>query len=127
MNEGGYIKESLDKQAVVYIFKITSNKTRYYIGSTINLSNRLSAHRSSINRKKSGVKIASSIFYNSVLKYGWNNVKFGVLESLDLSNITDINLRKKTLLEKEQYYLDNINPSLNICKVANSPLGIKRT
>jgi hypothetical protein len=28
-------------------------------------------------------------------------------------------------LEREQYYLNNINPSLNICKLAGSPLGIK--
>jgi hypothetical protein len=29
------------------------------------------------------------------------------------------------MLEKEQYYLDSLNPSLNICKKAGSPLGIK--
>jgi len=33
---------------------------------------------------------------------------------------------KNFLLEREQYYLDNINPSLNICKIANSPLGVQR-
>jgi hypothetical protein len=30
------------------------------------------------------------------------------------------------VLEKEQYYLNKINPSLNTCKVADSPLGVKR-
>jgi hypothetical protein len=35
--------------------------------------------------------------------------------------------KKKTLLEREQYYLYNINPSLNICTRANSALGgVKR-
>jgi hypothetical protein len=29
-------------------------------------------------------------------------------------------------LKREQYYLDNINPSLNVCKRADSPLGVKR-
>jgi hypothetical protein len=29
------------------------------------------------------------------------------------------------MLEREQYYLNIINPSLNICKVAGSPLGVK--
>jgi hypothetical protein len=29
-------------------------------------------------------------------------------------------------LKKEQYYLDNIKPSLNVCEKADSPLGIKR-
>lgn len=42
-----------------------------------------------------------------------------------MSNITNIKQKKKTLLEREQYYLDNVNPSLNICKIAGSPLGIK--
>jgi predicted DNA binding protein len=30
------------------------------------------------------------------------------------------------LLLREQYYLDKINPSLNTCKTAGSPLGVKR-
>lgn len=30
-------------------------------------------------------------------------------------------------MNKELYYLDNIKPSLNICKKADSPLGIKRS
>jgi hypothetical protein len=49
------------------------------------------------------------------------------LEYVDLSKITDIKQKKKTLLEREQYYLDNINPSLNICKIADSPLGVERS
>ena len=45
---------------------------------------------------------------------------------MDLSNSTRAEEKKKILLHREQYYLDNINPSLNICKIANSPLGVKR-
>jgi uncharacterized FlaG/YvyC family protein len=48
------------------------------------------------------------------------------LEYVDLSNNVDSKQKKKTLLEKEQYYLDNINPSLNTCKIADSPLVVKR-
>jgi len=47
------------------------------------------------------------------------------LEYVDLSNITGIEQIKKTLFLREQYYIDNIDPSLNICKRAGSPLGIK--
>lgn len=61
------------------------------------------------------------IFYNSVKKHGWNKFKFGILEYVDINN----NNNKTVLLEREQYYLDIINPSLNICKIAGSPLGIK--
>jgi DNA-binding XRE family transcriptional regulator len=52
--------------------------------------------------------------------------KFGVLEYLDLSNVTSIEEKKKIRLEKEQYYLNNMNPSLNICKAVSSSLGLKR-
>jgi hypothetical protein len=49
-----------------------------------------------------------------------------VLEYIDISNVTDINKIKQILLNKEQYYLNKINPSLNVCKTADSPLGVKR-
>jgi len=59
-----------------------------------------------------------------LLKYGWKKFKFGVIEYIDLPVITDKD--KSILLEREQYYLNKINPSLNICKTAGSPLGIVR-
>lgn len=48
IKEGGYIKGCLNKQAAVYIFRRTSNETRYYVGSSINLRSHLSTHRSCI-------------------------------------------------------------------------------
>jgi NUMOD1 domain len=48
------------------------------------------------------------------------------LEYVDLSNIKSNEERKDILLEREQYYLDKINPSLNVCKTAGRPLGVKR-
>jgi len=44
-----------------------------------------------------------------------------------LKYITNIKEKKRIILEREQYYLDNIQPSLNVYKIANSPLGIKRS
>lgn len=125
LNKEGYINEFLKKGPVIYIFKIAINKTHYYVGSSINISSRLSTHRSRvIGWSKGNRSSASPIFYNHILKYGWNNFQLGVLEYTKISN-KNINI-KKTLLEREQYYLDTINPSLNVCKIANSPLGIKR-
>jgi hypothetical protein len=49
-----------------------------------------------------------------------------VLEYIDLSNNIDIKLKKKIILDKEQYYIDNLNPTLNTYKIANSSLGTKR-
>lgn len=68
IDKDGYIKGCLNKQAAVYIFRLRSNETRYYVGSSINIRSRLSSHRSCIINKYN--KDALSIFYNSVRKYG---------------------------------------------------------
>jgi group I intron endonuclease len=113
----------------VYIYKLNiKNNIRYYVGSSIKLVNRTQEHRLRAkvwwdkNRQGSN---GSPVFYNSVNKYGWNNFKFGILKYLDMSSSFNMDTIK-ILLETEQYYLDNINPSLNICKIAKSSLGIKR-
>lgn len=129
IDKKGYINKPLNNQVAVYIYKKISpvdNKACYYIGSTIRLASRISSHRSLIIYWDKYKKIGSPVFYRSVLKHGWLSFKFGVLEYVDLSGITNSEQKKKVLLEREQYYIDNINPSLNICKTADSPLGIKR-
>ena len=102
----------------------TCDERRCYIGSSVKLVNRFNS-RSRINSwGKNNYKNGSPLFYNSVLKYGWKKFKFGVLEYTYLPVVTDtIN---KSILEREQFYLNKINPSLNICKTAGSPLGIVR-
>lgn len=102
------------------------DEKRCYIGSSLQLVNRLTSHRSSTRNLGQINSNGSPVFYNSVLKYGWKYFQLGVLEFVDLSNITDIKEKKAILLEREQYYLNKINPSLNTCKTAGSPLGIKR-
>jgi group I intron endonuclease len=90
------------------------------VGSTIGLKKRINTHR------YRATCLESSIFYRSISKHGWPGFKFGILEYVDSSNIINIEQRIKTLLSREQYYLDNINPSLNNRKKASSPLGKKR-
>ena len=46
-----------------------------------------------------------------------------MLEFVNLSDNKHIN--KNVMLEREQYHINLINPSLNICKIAGSPLGVK--
>jgi group I intron endonuclease len=62
-----------------------------------------------------------------VLKHGWSNFQFGILEYINTTfiNCEDDDNIKNILLKREQYYLNSINPSLNICKIAGSSLGIK--
>ncbi len=129
IDKNGYINKSLKNQTAVYIYmKIRhfDSKACYYVGSTNQLASRISSHRSLVINWDKHKKKGSSIFYISIRKHGWLNFKFGILEYVDLSNLTDTEQKKKTLLEREQYYLDNINPSLNTRKIAYSPLGVKR-
>lgn len=129
INENGYIKEYLKKQSVLYIYRVISsnNKTRYYVGSSINILNRLSDDRSRVIRwSKSNCSSGSPIFYNSVLKYGWSSFQLDILEHIDLSKYKFFKEKKNNIFKKEQYYLDKIKPSLNVCEKADSPLGIKR-
>ncbi len=126
IDENGYIKDCLKYQSAVYIFMNICNERDCYIGSSIRLANRINYHRSRINNwNKDYYNNNGSLFYNSVKKYGWNNFKFSVLEYINWSKNENISDNKKILLQREQYYLDIINPSLNICKIAGSPLGIK--
>jgi group I intron endonuclease len=125
IDENGYISKCLKNKEAVYIIMEICDEKRCYIGSSLQLVNRLTSHRSSIRNLGKTNSNGSPMFYNSVLKYGWKYFKIGVLEYPDLSNISDIKKKKAILLEREQYYLNKINPSLNTCKTAGSPLGIK--
>lgn len=125
IDENGYINKHLKKEPAVYIFKIVADQTRYYVGSSVNMPSRISKHRSGVvNYNKGKRTSASPMFYDSILKHGWENFKFGVLEYVNITNEnTSI---KEILLKREQFYLDSINPSLNISRIATSPLGVKR-
>lgn len=60
------------------------------------------------------------------MKYSWVKFKFGVIEYRTFPKNISSKEKREILLKKEQHYLDTLNPSLNICKEANSPLGVKR-
>jgi len=124
----GYIEGKLHNKAAVYIYAYNLNKKFfYYIGSTINLAARISSHRCCIHNLKKDENInQSSLFYKSIIKHGWTNFQFGVLEYINLSFTNNNQQKKEIILEREQFYLDNINPSLNSYKVTNSSLGTKR-
>lgn len=64
---------------MVSIYKITSPLGKIYIGSTINLKDRI--YRYKTNRVKSQIKISRSIE-----KYGWENHTFEVIYTCDLKD-----------------------------------------
>jgi hypothetical protein len=52
----------------------------------------------------------------------------GILEYINLNDLNENEYEiKKVILGREQYYLDILNPSLNINKIAGSTLGYKHS
>jgi group I intron endonuclease len=115
----------LEKNAGVYIYQLLLDKYKVYIGSTRNIKERIAQHRICANNKSK----TCPKFYNSVIMHGWNNFRLAILEYIDISKL-DLNNKceiRKAILNREQYYLDKMNPSLNINKKAGSMLGYKHT
>ena len=96
------------------IYQIKSKiNNKIYIGSAIYFKNRWALHKKSlINNKHHSIYLQ-----NHFNKYGLDDLEFIILEVCDKSN----------LIVKEQFYIDKFNPEFNMCKIAGSALGIKRS
>lgn len=100
------------------IYQIKNNKDgKIYIGSAVDRRKRFSLHRYQLRRNKH----ANNFLQRAWNKHGEHNFEFQVLEMVVPDN----------LIEREQYYLDTLQPfapnGYNICKIAGSTLGRKRT
>ena len=84
-----------------------------YVGSAIDLSNRLSRYYHNSELTKKNARPISQ----ALLKYGHSNFTLEILEYCSKDN----------LLERENYYLDTLKPEYNILKYAYSMLGYKHT
>ena len=83
-----------------------------YIGSSVNLSKRLSNYYNYTFLSKLQHNM---LIYKALLKHGHSNFSLEILEYCD----------KNTTIEKEQYYLDLIEPEYNVLPMAGSRLGSK--
>jgi len=57
------------------------------------------------------------MIYKALVKYGYSSFKLEILE----------NCEPNILIEREQYYLDLLNPEYNILKKAGSLLGFRHS
>lgn len=115
----------------IYLF-ISKDKLNSYIGSTVNLYIRCKNHyNNSINDTKKHPKL-----YNYIAKYKWESMEVQIL-TLNINhekqfmlnspafNLDDEDLNLLFLLTKyellltEQYFIDHLNPSLNIDFLVN--------
>lgn len=111
----------LGKGAGIYAYRLISDRTKFYIGSAQNLSQRFRQHR----YRYSIYKGNNSKFYNVISKHGWDNIEYTILEKFEIKN--NAKMETKVLIEKEQKYLDEYSPSLNINKKAGSMSGYKHS
>jgi group I intron endonuclease len=106
------LKENKNKSGIYRWNNIVTGKS--YIGSSLNLSKRFNEYYY-LKYYHKRLSRSSSIIYNSVIKYGHINFSLDILEYCNLS----------VLIEREQYYIDLLNPEYNILKKAGSRLGVK--
>ena len=97
------------------IYKIANKVTGdFYVGSSTNLKYRLNEHASDL-RKNIHCNSYLQRVYN---KYGSDSLLFVIVEHVE---------NKNKLIEIEQFYINNLNPKYNICKIAGSSLGKKHS
>lgn len=102
------------KSGIYRLVNKVTNET--YIGSTINITQRLKNYYSVKFLETKLLKDKSKI-NRALLEYGYSNFKLDILEYCD----------KKVVLKKEQYFFDLLKPEYNILKVAGSFSGFKHS
>nr|YP_009268538.1 hypothetical protein [Beauveria caledonica]AMD61802.1 hypothetical protein [Beauveria caledonica] len=109
------IYKDLRNQSGIYLWTNTITGKKY-VGSSINLNIRLKNYFSK-NYLEYKIQLDKSLIYRALLKYGYSNFKLEILEFCSIDSI----------LEREQYYLDNLNLEYNLLKTARSLLGFKHS
>lgn len=99
------------KQNFSCIYKISSKKTgRFYVGSAKHFGIRRRNHVYQLSKNKHH----SIILQNHVNKYGMQDIYFEILEVCEWGNL---------IIEREQYYIDSLNPFFNVLRTASSCMG----
>ena len=107
-------KENKNKSGIYRWTNLMNKKS--YVGSANNITGRLRNYFSPSFLKREILKGKSKIV-NAILKYGHSNFSLDIMEYCELNK----------LIEREQYYLDLLNPEYNILKKAGSSLGFKHS
>jgi group I intron endonuclease len=99
----------------IYIIRNRINN-KEYVGSSIkSFGSRFNNHLADLRTNTH----VNAILQNSWNKYGEDNFEFIILEVLPNDNTL--------ILDREQYWIDTLNPVLNINKIAKNRTGMKHT
>jgi len=108
------LKENKDKSGIYKWTNLINNKC--YIGSAVNLSNRLSSYYSTTYMEDALTK-GNSHIYRALLKNGHSNFSLIILEYCE----------PEQCIEREDYYLCSLPHEYNILPKAGSSLGHKHS
>lgn len=96
------------------IYQIScKNSNDFYIGSAKDLNHRWNTHLYCLKNNKHH----NIILQRKFNKYGKDNFEFKILSKVPV----------EYLIKLEQWFLDNLNPSINVYKTAYSPIGFKHS
>lgn len=102
------------KQGGIYKIYFTDNPNDIYIGSAIDFSKRKIRHKHQL-KKQIHKNLHLQRLYN---KHGLNNMMFEIIEVVNNMNM---------LINREQFYINELKPKINILKIAGSALGYRHT
>jgi len=98
-------------KAGIYMWTNSKNG-KCYIGSAVDLSNRLKFYYSKLSMENY-LKNSKSSIYNAILKYDHSNFSLTILEYCE----------PEKCLERERYYQQTLNPEYNIAKEPGAPMS----
>lgn len=105
------IKDNKNKSG---IYKWTNKLTNdIYVGQSKSLAKRFINYFNLSYLKNRETLVIS----RALIKYGYSNFSLEILEYCEIANLT----------EREQFYLDKLNPKYNTLKIAGSSSGYKHT
>ena len=106
--------DNYNKTGIYSWTNVISGKS--YVGSSLDLSIRFKNYFN-ISYLERELKTNNSLIYKALLKYGYSNFKLEILEHSNASIV----------VQREQYYLDNLELQYNTLKVARFLAGFKHS
>jgi group I intron endonuclease len=113
------LTENKGKAGIYLWTHLESNKK--YVGSAVDLSIRLNKYYSPYELKR-----VNNYIRNALICHNHSVFSLSIIEYIDISNLSKDEARA-LILEKEQHYLDSLQPEYNILKKAGSLLGFKHS
>ena len=120
ISEADILKALKGKSGIYKWTNLVNGKS--YVGSSANLRRRIQEYFN-LERTRRELERGESMVYKALLKYGYSNFTLEILETINIANLS-FEEAKVLLLDREQYYIDLLNPKYNILKSAGSNLGM---